>query len=168
MGRSRLRTLHPIEPGCSCNRVFPSALTGQETLAQIERLTDHIRKYGYGFFAVERKDNHEFIGFTGLSNPGFEVYFTPCIEIGWRLSRANWGHGFATEAAGACLDFGFNVLNDNEIYAFTATDNIRSERVMIKLGMTRQGTFEHPLIEDGHPLKKHLLYKIIRPELEMY
>src|SRR5476651_14958 len=100
---------------------FPSLLTGAETIAQIERLEWHILEYGYGFFAVERKDNHRFIGFTGLSHPRFESYFTPCVEIGWRLSKENWGFGFATEAARVCFDFGFNVLGIPEIYSFTAT-----------------------------------------------
>src|SRR5471030_1757758 len=69
---------------------FPSTLTRDESLAQIGRLSKHIAEYGYGFFAVERKDNHQFIGFTGLSNPRFQAHFTPCVEIGWRLSKANW------------------------------------------------------------------------------
>jgi len=78
---------------------FPALKTREETLNQIEKFNDHIVKMGFGFFAVERKDNREFIGFTGLSHSGFQSYFTPCVEIGWRLSKANWGHGFATEAA---------------------------------------------------------------------
>src|SRR4051812_5591947 len=70
---------------------FPSTYTREETLAQIDRCVGHIKQYGFGFFAVERKDNGQFIGFTGLSHPRFESYFTPCVEIGWRLSKANWG-----------------------------------------------------------------------------
>ncbi len=141
---------------------FPSIKTKEETLAQIERITNNITKYGYGFFAVERKDNGEFIGFTGLTHPGFESYFTPCVEIGWRLSRANWNHGFATEAARACLAFGFEKLNLNEIYSFTSVHNKRSEQVMIKTGMIKQGLFDHPAVEDGDSLKQHVLYKIAR------
>src|ERR1700743_2962136 len=66
---------------------FPSISTEAETVAQITRFTNRINEKGYGFFAVERKDNGEFIGFTGLSNPGFETDFTPCVEIGWRLGK---------------------------------------------------------------------------------
>jgi RimJ/RimL family protein N-acetyltransferase len=138
---------------------FPSIKTKKETLAQIERFTQHIIRYGYGFFAVERKDNRQFIGFTGLSNPGFESYFTPCVEIGWRLSKSHWGQGFATEAAEACLEYGFNTLGIKEIYSFTSVHNVRSEQVMIKTGMVKQGFFEHPQIEEGHFLKQHVLYK---------
>jgi len=141
---------------------FPSTKTREETLAQIDRIVNNINKYGYGFFAVERKDNGEFIGFTGLTHPGFENYFTPCVEIGWRLSRANWNHGFATEAARACLEFGFEKLNLKEIYSFTAVQNKRSEQLMIKTGMIKQGLFDHPALEEGDPLRQHVLYKIER------
>jgi ribosomal-protein-alanine N-acetyltransferase len=139
---------------------FPSISTKTKTLEQIERFSQRIIQHGYGFFAVERKDNNQFIGFTGLSNPGFESSFTPCVEIGWRLSKENWNQGFATEAAKACLAFGFDKLGLNEIYSFTSVHNKRSEQVMIKIGMTRDGFFEHPSVEDGHILKKHVLYKI--------
>lgn len=139
---------------------FPSVSNKETTLAQIERIYERIDQHGYGLFAVERKDNGQFIGFTGLSVPGFESYFTPCVEIGWRLNKANWNNGFATEAAKACLQFGFNTLKLKEIYSFTSVNNVRSENVMKKIGMTREGYFEHPLVEDGHILKKHVLYKI--------
>jgi [ribosomal protein S5]-alanine N-acetyltransferase len=141
---------------------FPSISTRAATLAQLERFTKYINEHGYGFFAVERKANHQFIGFTGLTHPGFESYFTPCVEIGWRLSKANWGQGFATEAAKACLEFGFNKLGLNEIYSFTSVHNKRSEQVMIKIGMIKEGEFDHPAIADGHFLKRHVLYKVKR------
>jgi len=132
-------------------------------MEQIQRLKGHIEIYGYGFFAVERKDNGKFIGFTGLAHPGFEAEFTPCVEIGWRLSKENWGFGFASEAAMACLDFGFRDLGIDEIYSFTSIRNTRSEKVMQRIGMTLEGYFDHPVIEDGHFLKKHILYKISQP-----
>jgi len=158
------------EPYISLNAVpevmeyFPSIKTPAETLTQIERISDYVDRHGYGFFAVERKDNHRFIGFTGICEPGFEAYFTPCIEIGWRLSRENWGYGFATEAALACIDFGFDKLNLKEIYSFTAIHNYRSEKVMQRIGMNKAGEFDHPLIPDGNWLKKHVLYKITSPK----
>ena len=142
---------------------FPSVSAKDETLAQIHRFIVHIDQYGYGFFAVERKDNGQFIGFTGLSYTRFEASFTPCVEVGWRLSKSDWGQGFATEAALACLGFGFGSIGLGEIYAFTSIHNKRSEQVMLKIGMVKQEEFEHPLIEDGHFLKRHVLYKISRP-----
>jgi RimJ/RimL family protein N-acetyltransferase len=141
---------------------FPALLTSAETLAMISRMSDHIAQWGYGFFAVERKDNREFIGFTGLSHPRFESHFTPCVEIGWRLSRAHWGLGFATEGAQACIAFGLNTLKLPEIYSFTSVPNIRSQNVMKKIGMNNEGLFEHPMVDDGHFLKQHVLYKVNR------
>lgn len=138
---------------------FPSTKTREESLAQMERLSKRIDDDGYGFFAAERKDTGQFIGFIGISHPGFESYFTPCIEVGWRLSREHWGYGFATEGGKACLDFGFEKLSAKEIYAFTAVHNQRSENVMKKIGMIKLGLFDHPQIEDGHTLKKHVVYK---------
>jgi RimJ/RimL family protein N-acetyltransferase len=139
---------------------FPSVLSREETLAQIGRITDFISQNGYGFFALERKDNCQFIGFTGLNYVTFEADFTPCVEIGWRLSRENWGHGFATEAAKACLDYGFNRLELLEIYSFTSIHNTRSEQVMKKIGMVKAGVFGHPSIAEGNWLREHVLYKI--------
>jgi RimJ/RimL family protein N-acetyltransferase len=147
---------------------FPSVLSPDESLRQIERIATAIDKNGYGFFAVERKDNHQFIGFTGLSHPGFEAEFTPCVEIGWRLSKANWGQDFATEAAKGCLAFGFDQLKLDEIFSFTSVHNKRSEQVMRKIGMEKMSFFDHPLIADGHALKKHVWYKSLkahRPKL---
>lgn len=142
---------------------FPSVQTAEESLFQAERIMVHLEKYGFTFFAVERKDNGQFIGFTGLANVGFEADFTPCVEIGWRLSKANWGQGFATEAALACLEFGFDKLGLTEIYSFTSVYNQRSEAVMKRIGMHKVGEFDHPKIEKGHPLERHLLYKFVKP-----
>jgi RimJ/RimL family protein N-acetyltransferase len=143
---------------------FPSLLTAEQSMAHIQSFKERICEFGYTFFAVERKDNGEFIGFTGLSRPGFEAAFTPCVEIGWRLSRPNWGQGFATEAAIASLKFGFEDLKLDTIYSFTSVHNKRSEHVMEKIGMKKEGYFDHPLIKDGHILKKHVLYKIVAGE----
>ncbi len=139
---------------------FPSTLTKEETASQIVRIDNHFKQYGYGLFAIERKDSSQFIGFTGFSHPGFESYFTPCVEIGWRLSKANWNKGFATEATKACLVYGFSKLGFEEVYSFTSVHNLRSEQVMIKAGMTKRGFFDHPAVANGSVLKQHVLYKI--------
>ena len=138
---------------------FPSVLQPAETIRQIERIQKHFADYGYGFFAVERKDNHQFIGFTGFSRPAFDSFFTPCVEIGWRYSKQNWGHGFATEAAAACMEYGFQQLGLQAIFAFTSVHNKRSALVMQRTGMQFTARFAHPLLEEGHPLSPHLLYK---------
>ncbi len=141
-------------------KYFPSTLTHLESLASIERIHAHFKQYGYGLFALERKDNGAFIGYTGFWHPTFESFFTPCVEIGWRLSKANWNMGFAQEAARACLQFGFWELGLKEIYSFTSVHNLPSINVMQKIGMKETGFFEHPKIEAGNWLRKHVLYKI--------
>jgi RimJ/RimL family protein N-acetyltransferase len=141
-------------------RFFPSIQTADETLQQIARIKKHFTDYGYGLYAVERLDNQQFIGYTGFAHPSFQSYFTPCVEVGWRLSRENWGQGFATEAAIACINHGFTTLGFNEIYSFTAVINLPSINVMKKSGLEYIGEFEHPALPDGHRLKTHVLYKI--------
>jgi RimJ/RimL family protein N-acetyltransferase len=141
-------------------RYFPALQTREATLAQIERFRAFIDENGYGLLAVERIDTGEFIGFTGLAWPRFESFFTPCVEIGWRLNKAQWGQGFAQEAAKACLDLGFNKLSLNEIYSFTSILNLPSINVMRKIGMKEAGQFEHPNVPDGDRLKTHILYMI--------
>jgi RimJ/RimL family protein N-acetyltransferase len=140
---------------------FPSLLTAEQSTEHIQSFIEKITGYGYGFFAAERKDNGQFIGFTGLSRPGFEAAFTPCVEIGWRLSRENWGRGFATEAAKACLKFGFEDLGLDKIYSFTSVHNKRSEHVMEKIGMKKAGYFDHPRVPEGYFLRKHVLYNVM-------
>ncbi len=144
-------------------RYFPSALTPEESDQLIQRIQNHFREKGFGFYAVEKKDNHEFIGFIGFFTPRFESFFTPCVEIGWRLSAASWGKGYATEGAIACLEFGFSTLGFQEVYSFTSILNKKSENVMIKSGMKKMGEFEHPLLAAGHILRKHVLYRKTAP-----
>lgn len=139
---------------------FPTILTDDQSIAQIKKMIDHIREYGYGLFAMETKKENALIGFTGMSHPTFESFFTPCTEIGWRLANPYWNLGYASEAAKACLAFGFEKLSLSEIYSFTSVNNKRSEQVMKKIGMQRVRTFKHPLLEEGHYLQEHVLYKI--------
>jgi ribosomal-protein-alanine N-acetyltransferase len=138
---------------------FPAIRTKEETLAQIGRIESHFSEHGYGWYAAERRDNSRFIGFIGFKYADFKSFFTPCVEIGWRLSKENWGHGFATEGARACLDFGFKTLGFKEIYSFTSKLNLPSIKVMQKTGMKYAGEFEEPSIEEGHRLKTHVLYQ---------
>lgn len=139
-------------------RYFPRVNTAEETMAFLTRIEAFFDEYGYGLFALELKATGEFIGYTGFAKPRFESWFTPCTEIGWRLKKEAWGQGYATEAATACLDHGFRELGLNRVYSFTALSNTRSERVMQKIGMERDGEFDHPMIEVGHPLRRHVLY----------
>lgn len=139
---------------------FPSLKTAEETISLIDRLQKHIAERAYGFFAVDRLDTGEFIGFIGIVYQTFESHFTPCIEIGWRLQRAHWFNGFATEGAKACIKYAFETLNAEEVYSFTTVLNSKSEKVMRKIGMKKIGEFDHPQLAADDPLLRHILYQI--------
>lgn len=126
------------------------------------RIQDSFVCDGWGFWAVERKEDARFIGFVGLRAQPSSLPFSPCVEIGWRLASDTWGHGYATEAAHRCLHFGFEDLNLTEIVSFTASSNLRSQRVMQRLGMHRdvEGDFLHPLLPPEHSLAPHVLYRL--------
>jgi RimJ/RimL family protein N-acetyltransferase len=145
---------------------FPSVLTFEESAAQMRQARDHFARHGFGPWAVEVIGGAPFIGFIGLSVPSFEAHFTPCVELGYRLAFDAWGHGYATEGARAGLRYGFESLGLPEIVAFTTATNWRSRRVMERLGMDhdRADDFDHPSLPDGHPLRRHVLYRIGAPE----
>jgi RimJ/RimL family protein N-acetyltransferase len=146
---------------------FLGALSREESDSLAARIEAGFEQRGFGFWAVEIRGGAAFAGFVGLSVPRFEAHFTPCVEIGWRLAAEHWGHGYATEGARAALAFGFDELRLVEIVAFTAPGNTRSRRVMEKLGMTYDPAddFDHPLLAEGHPLRRHVLCRIARPAL---
>ena len=141
---------------------FAAPLSRQESDAYARRMQAAIEERGWGNWALEVIGGEPFVGFTGLSAPSFEAHFMPCTEIGWRLARSAWGQGLATEAARAALDFGFGELGLAEIVSFTALGNARSVAVMERLGMRRDGEFDHPRFPDGHRLRRHVLYRISR------
>ena len=143
---------------------MPGCLTRTESDALVKRSETEIAQLGFGFWAVELRASGEFIGFVGLHTASFEAHFTPCVEIGWRLARATWGYGYATEAARACLQLAFGRLALPEIVAFTVPANARSRAVMERLGMTHTASddFEHPRLPAGHPLRRHVLYRLRR------
>ena len=145
---------------------LPKALTREESDAIADRIEAHFAQHGFGLWAVEIPGVAPFAGFIGLSIPKFEAHFTPCIEIGWRLAAATWNRGYATEGARAALDFAFTHLNADEIVSFTVPANLRSRRVMEKIGMTHHPAddFDHPVLPEGHPLRRHVLYRIRRPD----
>jgi RimJ/RimL family protein N-acetyltransferase len=123
-----------------------------------------IARQGWGLWAVELRDSGAFIGFVGLHVPSFEAAFTPCVEIGWRLARDSWGKGFATEAARECVRFAFETLALDELVSFTVPLNRRSRALMERLGMHRDADadFDHPQLPAGHPLRRHVLYRLRR------
>jgi RimJ/RimL family protein N-acetyltransferase len=140
---------------------YPATQTRAESDAGALRIKSRIEEQGWGLWAMELRESGAFVGFTGLQRPPFEAHFTPCIEIGWRVAYEYWGRGLAPEAARASLAFGFDRLGLEEIVAMTATRNLRSMRVMEKVGMTRDPAddFEMPRLPEGHPLRPHVLYR---------
>ncbi|MEP3113032.1 GNAT family N-acetyltransferase [Nisaea sp.] len=146
---------------------LPKQLNREESDAFADRIEGHFAEHGFGPYAVERKDSGDFIGYTGLSVPRFDAPFMPAVEIGWRLDHAHWGLGFATEAACGALAYGFGSLGLEEIVSFTVPINIRSRGVMEKIGLhhDRADDFDHPLLEPGDPLRRHVLYRIRREEM---
>jgi RimJ/RimL family protein N-acetyltransferase len=142
---------------------FAAPLSRAESDRLVDRIEAGFEADGFGFWALEVRSSGTFIGFTGLSVVSFDVPFAPTVEIGWRLARPAWGHGYATEAARASLDHGFGDLGLDEVVAFTYRGNDRSRAVMERLGMGHEETddFVHPALV-GHRLAPHVLYRVSR------
>ncbi len=143
---------------------FPEPLTADASDALFDRIHAHIDCHGFGPFAVELVETGAFVGFIGLFVPEFKAHFTPAVEIGWRLAFEVWGKGLATEGAHGALQYGFNTLGLEQIVSFTVPANLRSRSVMEKIGMMRdpRDDFDHPNLPQGHPLRRHVLYRVSR------
>ena len=143
---------------------FPATLFRDESDRLMDRIVAAMAEHPWGLWAVEVVEGAPFVGFVGLSQPSWEADFTPCVEVGWRLARAHWGRGYATEAARRALAYGLEEIGLDEIVSFTAVQNVRSRRVMQRIGMTRDPAddFDHPLLP-GHPLQRHVMYRISAP-----
>jgi RimJ/RimL family protein N-acetyltransferase len=143
---------------------FPNRLDRAASDAFVDRMAEALRRDGYGLWALEVAATGEFIGFTGLQKATFEAPFTPDMEIGWRLARSAWGHGYATEAARAAVRFAFTELDLDEVVSFTTRSNVRSQAVMRRIGMTHDPAddFDHPKLPEDHPMRRHVLYRLRR------
>ena len=137
---------------------FPTVLTREQSDEAFDRISGALAERGWGLWAVALDDR--FLGFTGLAQPDFR----PEREIGWRFAATAWGRGYATEAARAVLEFAYTELALPEVVSFTAVANVRSRAVMERIGMTcdESGDFDHPAVAEGHPLRRHVLYRITR------
>lgn len=144
-------------------RYFPGTLTRAESDELARFAQGLIAVHGWGLWAVEVPGGAPFVGFVGLNRVRFDAHFTPAIEVGWRLDKAHWGRGYATEAAAAALTFAFDELQCPEVVSFTALINEPSLRVMRRLGMSHgpADDFDHPALADG-PLRRHALYRMRR------
>ncbi len=143
---------------------FPSTLSRAESDALVDRIENGLAERGWGLWAVEVRNTGSFIGFVGLNPATFDAPFTPAVEVGWRLASGHWGRGYATEGARAALDYGFAELGLEEMVSFTTVANLRSRRVMERLGMRHNPAddFENPTVPEGHPIRPHALYRLDR------
>jgi RimJ/RimL family protein N-acetyltransferase len=156
-----------LEPIASLNadpRVmehFPGTLSREQSDAFVKRVRDHWSR-GFGLWALEERATGMFIGYVGLSAPSFDAHFTPAVEVGWRLAHESWGRGYATEGARASLDWARDNISPprGEIVSFTTVGNVRSRRVMEKLGFTHrdEDDFDHPALPDWE-WRRHVLYR---------
>jgi len=132
--------------------------------AWVARMRVHFAEHGFGQFAIELPGETSFIGVVGLNWVRWDLAFTPAVEVGWRLAGSYWGKGYALEAARAAIDDGFGRIGLEEIVAYTVPANRASWTVMERLGMTRDPAedFDHPSQPEGHPLRRHVLYRLCR------
>lgn len=172
-GRLRLRRWLPSDrvPFAAMNadpqvmEYLPALLAREESDRLADRIEAHFAQHDFGLWAIEIPGVASFAGCVGLSIPGFDAPFTPCVEIGWRLARPYWSRGYATEGARSVLGLGFQSLALSEIVSFTTSGNMRSRRVMERIGMTHDpgDDFDHPTLPPTHPLRRHVLYRIANP-----
>ena len=145
-------------------RYLSGRLSRADSDAMVQRLREHFACHGFGLWALE-VPGLGFAGFVGLSpRVPFELALPGIVprphEIGWRLARAAWGHGYATEAARLALRHGFDVLGLRQIVSFTVPANRASQAVMQRIGLGLRGEFDHPRFPDGHALRRHVLYAV--------
>ena len=139
-------------------RYFPAVRTVEHTTFFFERIQQEFADYGYGLYVAEEKATGLFMGFIGFHHPEIPADICPGLEIGWRLAKAFWGKGYATEGAAACLRYGFAHLGFTRVYSFTAVKNGPSQRVMQKSGMKLDRYFDHPNVAESTGLRQHVLY----------
>lgn len=146
-------------------RYFPSTYDRTQSDQSIDRFVKSIESNRFGFFAAELKESRAFIGFIGLNQVPEQLLFAPAIEIGWRLAQQFWGQGLASEGATACLEYGFKTLAVDEIISMTPCTNIKSEKLMQRIGMRNsEQNFIHPIIAPDSSLAEHLLYRISKKD----
>jgi RimJ/RimL family protein N-acetyltransferase len=143
-------------------RFFPATLDREASDALIDRIEERFEAQGFGLWALEIARTGQFIGFTGLNPVPDDVPGAGGMEIGWRLARPAWHHGYATEAARAALDVAFGSREMSEIYSMTAVLNEPSQAVMRRLGLAEFARWDHPRIPEDSPLRPHVTYRLIR------
>ena len=156
---SDIDKMHEINSDEKVMEFFPRIPTIEQTTEFIERMKKQFEDKGFCYFAVDKLEDNDFIGFIGLSEQTYDADFTPCIDIGWRIKSSEWNKGFATEGAKRCLSYALDNLKLEKIYSIAPKINIRSEHIMSKIGLKKQYEFEHPLLANDERLKYCVLYK---------
>jgi len=143
---------------------FPSVEDRPTAEAGAKRVRGRLEDRGYGWWVLEVKDVLPFAGVIVLQDVPGDWPFCPAREVGWRLVPEVWGNGYATEGADAALDYAFTCLLWPEVVAMTARINVRSQRVMQRLGMTNDSAddFELTIVPPDHPIRRHVLYRLRR------
>lgn len=137
--------------------------TFEEQKDVVERLRGYSRDYGHTFWAVERKEDGEFLGFCGLKRAnGFESKVTGEVEIGWRLREDSWGRGYAREGASASLDFAFRQVRARRVVALTIAENKASWGLMLRLGMHRREDLDYSDPEWPATMNPVIVYELRR------
>lgn len=145
-------------------RFYPSLLTYEESAAEVDRHVQGFSRDGFGVWVVAKPEDDALVGFAGVRRIPRAMPFTPLIDLVWFLHPSLWGQGYALEAAKAALDDVFTRTEVEDVVAYTARPNVPSQRVMEKLGMTRDPAedFAHPAAPEGHPLQMCVLYRLTR------
>jgi RimJ/RimL family protein N-acetyltransferase len=136
---------------------YQRGLTRAESAELLERLMSHWDEHGFGHWGVAQKSDEILLGYEGLAIPFFLPEVLPAVEIGYRLDPSAWGKGYATEAGRAALSYGFETLDLKRIIAIYDVENVRSGRVMERLGMHVERDTLHP--EQGVTLRVYELHR---------
>ncbi len=155
-----------INADANVREFFPGIQNYEQTAQFIHRMQQMFADKGYCYYAVDKLDEQEFIGFIGLAEQTFEASFTPCTDIGWRLCKKEWNKGYATEGAQACLGYAFHTLLLPRVYSMAPKINLKSIHVMEKIGMVKVADFIHPLLLSDKRLKECVVYEIMKEQVK--
>ena len=121
----------------------------------VARTVEHWERLGYGLWTLRDRETDAFVGRGGIQPVTIDGLDE--VELGYALRPEWWGRGLATEVSHAALELGFARLELPSLVAFTMPTNVRSRRVMEKIGFT----FERDIVWAELP---HVLYRLTREE----
>lgn len=153
-----VEALQEINSDTQVMEFFPAVSTLEQTAEFVNRMNKQYKEKGFCYYAVDKLDGNEFIGFIGISEQIFDSEFTPCLDIGWRLKSTEWNKGYASEGATRCLEFARNTLGLHSIYSIAPIVNTKSIHIMKKIGLVKKLEFDHPKLLLNERLKKCVLY----------